>query len=221
MKKLMAHAVALVGVLALASSASAVPLTPGSTVYFPSGTTAPSPWGTLTPVAGMVSPYASGPVANPFSGTLHSLVYMEAGGTLDFFYQVSANEGAHPIDRISVTGFKGFTTDMYYATDVSILPTAAAGTLGSVPFEKFTRLEDDVIGANFLNGLSGGHTTYWLVVRTNATSYEGTTAYIQDGAQATAQTFCPAPLPSSMVLFATGAVGFVGGIVRRFRRPSA
>jgi len=221
MKKLMVHAVALAGVLALASSARAVPLTPGSSVFLPAGTTAPSPWGTLTPVAGMVSPYASGPVANPFSGTLHSLVYMEAGGTLDFFYQVTANAGAHPIDRLSIPGYAGVTTDMYYATDVSILPSPASATLGSVPFEKFTRLEDDVIGASFLNGLSGGNASYWLVVRTNATSYSGTTAFLQDGAQATAQTFCPAPLPSSLVLFATGACGFVGGIVRRWRRPTA
>lgn len=221
MKKLMVHAVAFAGVLALASSAQAVPLTPGNSVILPAGTTAPSPWGSLSYVTGMDSPYNSGPVANPFSGTLHSQVYREVGGTLDFFYQVTAGPGAHPIDRISVPGFAGFTTDMYYATDVSILPSAAAGNLGSVAFEKFTRLEDDVIGANFLNGLANNNSTYWLVVRTNATTYSGTTAFIQDGAQATAQTFCPAPLPSSMVLFATGAVGFVGGIVRRWRRPTA
>lgn len=221
MSKWMANVLSVVGVMALASSAAAVPLSPPATVYFPAGTSVVAPWGPLTYLASMTSPYATPPGPNSFSGTLTSIVYSESGGGLDFFYQVTATPGAHMVDRMSITGFAGVTTDVHWVLDSSLLPFPASLTPGTVAFDKFTRLDPDVVGANFMSGLSGGSANYWLVVRTNATAYGKTTAYIQDGGQATAAAFAPAPLPSSLVLFATGAVGLTGGLVRRFRRERA
>jgi hypothetical protein len=214
MMKRMIHALAAVCLLGCASSAWAVPMPPGSTAYFPTGTTGPvAPWGSLTFVTQMSSNYVADHGA--FSGVLHTIVYREASGTLDFWYQVTGS--THPLDRISVDSYTGYSTNMYWVNDASILPPETLGNLGTVAYDKFTHLVPDVIGANFQGGL-GAASSNWLVVQTDATSYSGATARLQDGDQATAATLAPAPLPSSLVLVGTGLFSLAGGFVRRLRK---
>jgi hypothetical protein len=214
MKKWMVNLLAVVTVMAVASSVWAAPLLPGSEVIPVTPTTGPSPapWGSPTLIASVTSPYAAGSL----SGTMTSMVFREAAGNLDFFYQVTSTS-AHPAIHMSVAGFGSYTTNVYSSTDATILPSPANSSLGTVNFADIYRFDPDVVGADFLGGLANA-STYWLIVQTNATTYSGTTAFIQDGAQATAASFAPAPLPSSLALFATGAVSLVGGLFRRFRR---
>ncbi len=214
MKKWMVNVLAVVAVMAVASSVWATPLVPPQEVFNPTATTGVAPWGSsMTLLANTTSSYAAGSL----SGTLTSQVYREAGGTLDFFYQVTSTS-SHPALHISVPGFGSATTNVYFVTDPTILPSAAASSLGTVGYSDFYRIDPDVVGGDWgPTGLANA-TSYWLVVQTNATSYGSTTALIQDGAQASAASFAPAPLPSSLALFATGAVSLVGGFVRRFRR---
>lgn len=212
MKKWMVNVLAVVAVMAVASSAWATPLVPPSEVFFPTGTSGTAPWGSPTLIANMTSSYSSATI----SGSVTTQVYKEAGGTLDFFYQVTSTN-ANPALHISVPGFGGVTTNVYYVTDPTILPSPANSSLGTVGYNDFYRIDPNVVGADFAGGLANA-TSYWLVVQTNATSYSSATAFIQDGSQASAGTFAPAPLPSSLALFATGAVGLVGGLFRRIRR---
>jgi hypothetical protein len=221
MNKWMVNALAVVVAMAVASSVSAAPLVPpgadvsGPSIVF-SGT---GPWGnpaSLTLVASQTSSFSAAPLA----GSLTTLVYREASGTLDFFYQVTSTTSDHAT-HVSVNGYgtAAITTNGGYVTDPTILPALAALTPGTVGFNDVYRLDADVVGGNFTGGLSNA-TSDWLVIQTNSTTYGSATAFIQDGAQATAATFAPSPtpLPSSLVLFATGAFGMVGGLFRRFRR---
>jgi hypothetical protein len=219
MKKRMVTFLAVVTMMVCASSTWAAPLTPGSSVAPSIVSSAPAPWGGLTFVDQMNSAYASPAGPNSFSGTLHTIVYKEAGGTLDFWYQVTADKSSGYIERLSIPGYGNFSTDVsLVTTDTSLLPSQTGGTLGTKGYSAVTRYSADVIGGNFDGALFGGQSTNWLVVRTNSTSYSKTTAYIQDGNQATATSFSPAPLPSSFVLFGTGILGFAGGWVRRIRK---
>jgi len=213
MKKWMVQTLAAGCLLSFASSAWAVPMAPGSSVLMPAGTSAPAPWGALTFVTEMKSAYVAD--NNAFSGVLHTIVYREASGTLSFWYQVTGS--AHPLDRISVDNYAGFATDMHWVADSTILPAETLGNLGTVSYDRFTRLTDDVIGANFDGGL-GAASSNWWVVRTDATTYNSATARLQDGGQAFADTLAPAPLPSSLVLVGTGLVTMAGGFVRRLRK---
>jgi hypothetical protein len=215
MKKWMVKVLAVVAVMTVASSVWAGPLLPGqdntgASIVFNGS----APWGnpaSLTLVANMTSAYSGGGL----TGSVQTLVYREASGNLDFFYQVTSTSPDHAL-HMSIAGFGNTTTDAGYVTDPSLLPSLASN-MGSVPYTDIYRIDPNVIGGNFTGGLANA-STEWLAVHTNATSYGGATMFIQDGAQATAATFAPAPLPSSLALFATGAVGMVGGLFRRFRR---
>src|SRR5262249_3166552 len=146
------------------------------------------------------------------------IVYKEAGGTLDFWYQVTANKPSGYVERLSIPGFGNYATDVSIVNNVSALPPETGLIVGTKGYSAVTRYSADVIGGNIGHALFAGESTNWLVVRTNATSYSKTTAYVQDGEQASASSFAPAPLPSSFVLFGTGMLGFAGGWVRRIRK---
>lgn len=215
MKKWMVNVLAVVAVVAAASSAWATPLVPGTPNDFISpvpATSGSAPWGPVSLVTSMTSSYSS----PTLSGTVTTLVYKEAGGTLDFFYQVTSTN-ANPAIHLSVPGFGNTTTNAYMVTDPTILPSPASSNLGSVGYTDIYRIDPNVVGADFMGGLANA-SSYWLVVQTNATSYGSSTAFIQDGSQASAASLAPAPLPSSLALFATGAFGLVGGLIRRIRR---
>ena len=218
MKKWMVQTLAVVCLLTFAASAWSVPIPVGTFDDNLVATTGAAPWGSLTYVAHLDTAY-TGKDKNGkavFTGSLRTVVFREESGTLDFWYQVTGS--AHRIDRISVDNYAGYSTDMYFVTDGSLLPPETLGNVGTVGFEKFTHYDADVIGANFDGGLAA-QTSNWWVVRTDAKSYQDATAYLQNGAQAQAACLAPAPLPGSLVLVGTGLLTMAGTFVRRLRKP--
>src|SRR5439155_8645744 len=95
---------AILAVCALAPSAFANIVTPGNAVV-PDVFTGQS--------AGTLLATLSAPFNTLGTGTVISAIYREAGGTLDFYYQVSLTSG---IPLLSVggagAGFDGLTTDV-------------------------------------------------------------------------------------------------------------
>src|SRR5258708_4181349 len=127
MRRAVVLSLLVVGMVVLSPMASASILTlgscpaanPGDTV-FPCDATA-SPTGTL--LASLSAPFIS--TLGTYSGTLISAVYKEAGGTLDFYYQVinnttSTNCGhagqptCDPIARETDTNFTSWITQLAF-----------------------------------------------------------------------------------------------------------
>jgi hypothetical protein len=208
-----------VAVLAIASVAKATLLAPGASV---GDGTAGSP-GTLSTFSDTPAFVAqvSTPVATPtYSGTLTSAVYTNSGGTLDFYYQFTNNQGSTDgIERLSITSFAGFTTDVGYRTTALAPFTAGA----QAPLYADRSASGQTVGFNFTSSnqagpflVDPGESSRTIVIRTNATQFfTGNTAII-DGFAANAPSFAPAaiPEPASLAGLATIALG---AIARRRR----
>ncbi len=214
-------ALALFLVLAPTSQATLMGLTPtapGSTVG--AGLTT-DPAGTL--LADLLVPYSFTTTAGTTSGTIESAVYREAGGTLDFYYQVAnAMASATALARETNTNFTGWTTDTGYRTDGGTL----AGTHfmdGTVPpVFADSNATGSVIG--FLYDLTEftkihpGETSTVMIIATNATNFVSGDASVIDGGTQTVAAFQPAgnvPEPGSMMLIGGGLLALAG--IRRFR----
>jgi hypothetical protein len=208
-------------VLVLTAAANATLLAPGGSV---GDGTALSP-GSLTIFSDTLgSPLASvtTPVATPtYSGTLTSAVYQNPGGTLDFLYQFSNSANSTDgIERLSMTSFTGFTTDVGYRTD-AVSPFVAGA---QQPFFATRSANGSVVGFEFASNnqagpylVSPGEASRTLVVRTNATQYFAGNTAIVDGFASNAPSFAPSaiPEPASLAGLATIALG---AIARRRRK---
>ena len=187
----------------------------------------------VLPPGGSTGPAGSGTVpsnGNTFPGTLiadtgvvamtpgvgssvtamgEEKVYRTAGGTLDFFVQVTNNQtnGSDNLNEVSLLDFTGFTTSVAYLTDNGgqVAPGNASRTAtGRVLNFFFT----DVMGNNTLGTIAPyglGSTSYWLEVDTNATAYKGGSVAVQDSGNAAMLAYAPAvPEPMSMGLLGGG-----------------
>lgn len=187
---------------------------PTQTVFpglVPSGT---SP-GTL--LASLVSPYSFNTTAGTTSGNLFTAVFKEAGGTLDFYYQVAnSSSSATSIARETDTNFAGFTVSTGYRTDGSVL--GAGFTNGTVaPVTADNNGSGSVVGFSFsppdTAKIAPGLTSFAFVISTNATSYRAGNSSIIDGGTQTVAAFQPAsgvPEPGTVLLMGLGMVGLVG-----------
>jgi hypothetical protein len=149
----------------------------------------------------------SGDTTNPFSGGL------------TFTYLLSNDStSVNSLNRVTLDNFSSlYSVDAnYQSSSTGVIPTS---------FERDSL--GDVIGVNFLSSVGpgvippGGHSRL-LVLQTNATNYQSSSASIIDGSSATASTFVPSPTsvpePSAILIGLLGTVGLGWVMVRRRRR---
>jgi hypothetical protein len=145
-----------------------------------------APVGKTTPAGEILLASISFPFTTPGSGgsggtggTGISAVYLNAGGTLDFTYQISNSAGSQgSISLADALSFGGSVTDVDYLTNGSALPGAAYPTDGTViPLRAFrsTTGGGAVVGLNFgpqpASNIQPGQTSVVLFIRTNATLF--------------------------------------------------
>jgi hypothetical protein len=209
---------------ALAPGASAYPLTgttaladiPGNAL--PGDATGVAP-GTL--VATQTDPWSFTTTAGTTKGTLTAAVYMESGGTLDFYYQVVNDASSKTaIGRESATFFDDFLTSVGFRTDGSTL--AGAGFVDGTIAPQVADRGTGVIGFAFKtpasNPILPGEASNVLIISTNGTKYVPGNAEILDGGSFTVTAFQPAnvPEPATMALLGGGLLALAG--IRRYRR---
>src|SRR5260370_39175260 len=150
-RRLFVLSILAIGIIALSPSASATILngclvTPGSTVILAGCDATTAPFGTL--LASLSVPFTT--PNGTTGGTLVSAVYKEAGGTLDFYYQVTINTTAgnisgaggcghgggqpacDPIARETDTDFSTWITNLAFRTDGGLTGFFVNGTVPPV-----------------------------------------------------------------------------------------
>jgi hypothetical protein len=206
---------------AKANLVGTVPTAPGSTV-FPGAVPPGTPPGTL--LADLVEPWSFVTTAGTTKGSFETAVYKEAGGTLDFYYQIMNNAASKTaIARETNTDFSqssgvftGFRTDGSTLTGTTFVdgtvPPVTADLNGS----------GNVVGFFFSppdsSKILPGSTSNVLVISTNATHFTSGNASLIDGGTVTLNAFQPVstvPEPKALIALVMGLVAMIG--VRRFR----
>jgi hypothetical protein len=156
------------------------------------------------------------------SGTLISAVFMEAGGTLDFYYQVENDStSASAIARETDTNFGITTVYTGFRVDGSSLPGGFAdGTVAPVTGD--LNADSSVVGFSFnppdSAKVAPGSTSYVLVVSTTSTNYTNGNASVIDGGTATVASYQPSnatPEPTTFMLLGGGLLALGGLRLRR------
>lgn len=143
----------------------------------------------------LVSSVWSGDTSNPYAGGL------------TFTYQISSDlSSANSIDRLTLTRFAGFLTDVGYNGTGTIPSRASRPTTDLIAF-----VFEDV---NFLPILAPGNTSPILVIQTDSLVWDTGNASIIDGATVNVPVLVPvAPLivpePTTLALMALGAAALV------------
>lgn len=148
------------------------------------------------------------------SGIMRSAVYMNSGGTLDFYYQYANDPTSDPIHRLTMSSFRNFTTDVGYRLTAIGQFTAGAGQV--TPNEANRNTSGSVVGFDYdtPTSIPAGATTNTLVIRTNANQWGPGFASVINGSATTVPSFAPVPEPASIAALSLGAIA----LIRRRRR---
>jgi hypothetical protein len=228
-----ARAAACATVLLLAPSAGqAAMLLPGSIVPLTAADILATPPGTLE--ASIIQPIVS-VGAGDYTGSLSAAVIRNAGGTLDFYYQITNDASStDALSRNTNSRFASivppfsYTTEVFYRTDNAGLPALfTAGDPDATPLAAIRPANARLVAFQFespvnalVSGIDPGETSMIVVIRTNATFYSTGFSAVIDGTTTTVSTFGPTgpistvPEPASLLLLSS-AFGVAGYVARR------
>jgi len=198
----------------------------------PAWATALAPGGTAVPaatvesgtvVASSTTTYSFGGGAD--TGTVRQEVVVQAGGNLDFLYQVSVAKG--DVATLSGSNFSdgvSFSTDVYEAASTSGVTgnIMATGTQKVAPNADSRSASGKVVNFPFSSAVGVGVTSFVEIVKTNATTFDsgGNTGFLDDSPPGSASPFfepagSPTPEPSTFVLLSGTMIGLGVGAYRR------
>jgi len=201
---------ALLGFVVASSQVQATPLPPG-------GNVAPDavPAAVATQLADITSSFMT---PGGTTGTVREVVVREAGGTLDFLYQVTVASGSSAIVRMSAIDYSGWSTDVSAVLGSAQAGVAPAFTNGGQGPSDATRSGGvgQTVGFDF-NGIGAGDHSRVLIVRTNATIFGGGVIGVTNGGTDNVPGFAPSPEPASLVLLASCFLGLGGAYAWRRR----
>lgn len=198
---------------ALGTSASAgLPLTPGTNTKIADSVLTPTPGATLVADTGLQNFVGKNALNQiKFTGQYEQWVYRKPaglGGTLDFVTFFS-NDMTSPdfLSSASLTDYTGFTTEVGY--DMQSPGDA-------IPDQVARPGVGDTIDFDYSTPVAPGQNSAWLLIKTNATTYQSGTLNLIDGAVSTNAVFAPStPEPASLALLFTGGLPLLGLLRRR------